>query len=141
MLLDMVLQCDQRFKEWGRGKSCLPSIAPVLAAVVGPRQLFEVRRLTDAVLGIAKARADGRKKPVTAAPAYLKGRVERDEPLPRVTLEGHGDGNKVQVTACLGYALGLESLAMPSDVFTELLGFLVLEWDPAWNGMGLGASV
>lgn len=106
---------------------------------VGPRQLFEARRLTDATLGITEARADGRKKAVAAAPACLKGRVERDEPLSRVTVEGHGDGNKVQVTACLGYALGLESLVMPSDVFTELLGFLVPEWDPALKGMGLGA--
>ena len=111
------------------------------------RDLHKARTLLEQVYTARKAKQDARDKgetvavqqqqAVTAAPIYLKGRVERDEPLPRVELVAHDDE---QLRATVVFVVGLEgdgngsedgpeeAKHLPREVFKELLGYMMHAW-------------
>jgi len=96
------------------------------------RALHKARALCDAAYAISKTRSDARNKGETPAvqqqkalaiaPPYLTGRVEQNEPLPRVVVDpSQGDAQ------LRGVAEGV--LALPREVFDAwVLGYLMPEW-------------
>lgn len=117
------------------------------------RFLHKARALLDAALVIPSAAQDAadegeppaaqRQKAIAAAPASLKGRVQRDEALPRVELtppapqQQQQRDNEERVRATAAYVLGLEEGGveyggLPGEVFVELLGYML----PAWADKG-----
>ena len=112
------------------------------------RYLHKARCLVDACYEIRKAQSDNRSLPqaqqrqrmVDAAREWLKGRVGRGEPLPRVQVNEHEDEGDEEEECekrrgVLAYALGMEGGArgegLPREVFVELLEMLVPAWDEA----------
>lgn len=86
-----------------------------------------------------RTRGDQMRQAIAAAPAYLKGRVERDEPLPRVALTPQQQGNDEQLRATMAFVLGLaeggvEYEGLPRDLYVELLGYML----PWWADKGPG---
>jgi hypothetical protein len=128
------------------------------------RCLHKARSLFDAAAIIAKARknahdkglspAEQQHKAIAAAPAYLQGRVERDEPLPVAELtpqhhqqqqqqqqqpqqqqqQQHYVNERLRVTAAfvVGLGGGEEDQGLSDDVYVELLGYML----PAWADKG-----
>lgn len=118
-----------------------------IAAPDRARCLHKARALFDADITILKARQDSRdknespalqqQKAIAAAPVYLKGRVERDEPLPRVQLSERGD-ERLRATAAFVLGLeegGVEYVGLPHEMYVDLLGYLL----PAWVDKGPNA--
>lgn len=113
----------------------------LLCAAVIARALHKARALLEASHTIDKARDEGesaavqQQKGVAAAPAYLKGRVERNAPLPRVKLVVH---HQEQLRATVAFVLGgveeddddgsEEVKHLPRELFKELLGHLMHAW-------------
>jgi ankyrin repeat protein len=119
------------------------------------RCLHKARSLLDAAAIIAKARknahdkglspAEQQHKAIAAAPAYLQGRVERDEPLPVAELtppqhhqqqqqQQHYRHERLRATAAfvVGLGGGEEDQGLSDDVYVELLGYML----PAWADKG-----
>ena len=105
--------------------------------------LHKARALLEQALTARKAKQDARDKgetvavpqqqAVTAAPIYLKGRVERDEPLPRVELVAHDDEQLRATVGLEGDGNGSEDGSgeakhLPREVFKELLGYMMHAW-------------
>jgi hypothetical protein len=79
---------------------------------------------------------------IAAAPAYLKGRVQQDEPLPSVELtppqqDQQGDDERVRATAAFvvgglddeeGSKEEEEAKHLPRELFKELLGYMMHAW-------------
>ena len=71
-----------------------------------------------------------RRKMTDAAPAWLKGRVERGEELPKMEV-GHSSDEDV-VAAAVKQMVGEEG-EMAKDLFKELMEYMVPRWDDARN--------
>jgi ankyrin repeat protein len=71
-----------------------------------------------------RTRGETQRRAVAAAPAYLRGHVEREQVLPQVELtRQHRQGNE-QLRAMAAFALE----GLPRELFVELLGFMLPVW-------------
>lgn len=120
------------------------------AAADFTRRLFKFRALLDAAVAVPKARSDARgkgepatvqwQKAVAAAPTYLKARVEREQPLPRVELRPARKREESRITearATVAFAVGFEDggvkyPGLPPELFEELIDYML----PAWADKG-----
>lgn len=79
-----------------------------------------------------RTRGDNKRQAITAAPDYLKDRVERDEPLSQVNLMPQQADEQLHAT--VAFAVGLEGDGseedkhLPRELFKELLGYIMYEW-------------
>lgn len=64
-----------------------------------------------------------KQKMITVAPAYLKGRVERDEELPQVELMMH---EEEKVAAVLEHMMDGQ---FPTDMFERVMEMMLPQWD------------
>lgn len=106
------------------------------------RALFKARSLIDAALAVDKVRTDARAKGESPAeqlqkagvvPAYLKDRVEQQQPMPMIELVATERGHDEQLRATVMFVLGLARDEMPREVFDEwVLRYLL----PVWGDNG-----
>ena len=132
-----------------RDFTCTALLEAALAEPQRARTLLKARALIDAGRIIDKARthahdkeglgpAGQRTKAAVAAPVYLRGRIQGDEPLPRVEVPAARRKRFEQAAAVLEYALGpredemeASSKGMVKEVFVELCELLVPKWERA----------
>ena len=121
--------------------SLASSLTQLQAALAEPgraRLLHLARAINDAHHAYNKAATDAdkagdpdeekRRKMTAAAPAWLKGRVERGEELPKMEV-GHSSDEDV-VAAAVKQMVG-EAGEMAKELFLELMEYMVPRWDDA----------
>ena len=120
----------------------------LLRALLEPhraRTLHKARALLAAAIAVPKAQQDAHDKgeppvvqqqrAVAVAPRYLKGRVQEDEPLPRVDLTPHQGDERLRATVAFVLGLdegGVEYTGLSQELYEDLLGFMV----PSWGDRG-----
>lgn len=110
------------------------------------RALYKARCLLDAAIVIAKAAQNARDKgeppavqrqrAMAAAPPYLKGRVEQEQPLPVVELKPMRkkprqweEKARATIASVLGMTEGgVMYPGLPEEVYEQLMEYMVLGW-------------